>query len=222
VDPAGWNVLIGSYLPRLRQFAQRLLPAGGRGAIGADDVVQEAVMRSLRQLHRFEFRHDGAFLAYLRKSIRHRIVDEIRRAHRRPALISLDRLESIDRGLSPLERLIAKSRMRRYRDRLATLSVRDRRLIVLRVERGLSYADVAARLGLRTESAARMAITRAIHRLGAKMRRQVGLKPGITMAVRLKTDTTSTSAIGLADAVEIHSRMAGGGDTPGAGVRAAS
>ena len=108
MDPAGWNVLIGSYLPRLRQFAQRHLPAGGRGAIGADDVVQEAVMKSLRQLHRFEFRHDGAFLAYLRKSIRHRIVDEIRRAHRRPALISLSGLESIDWAVSPLERLIAK------------------------------------------------------------------------------------------------------------------
>ena len=46
MDPAGWNVLIGSYLPRLRQFAQRHLPAGGRGAIGADDVVQEAVMKA--------------------------------------------------------------------------------------------------------------------------------------------------------------------------------
>jgi RNA polymerase sigma-70 factor (ECF subfamily) len=222
VDPAGWKVLIGSYLPRLKRFAQRYLPAGSRGAIGADDVVQEAVMRSLRQLNRFEFRHDEAFLAYLRKSIRHRIVDEIRRAHRRPALIALGTRESIDRGVSPLERLIAKSRMRRYRDQLATLSDRDRRLIVLRVEQGLSYADVAARLGMRTESAARMAITRAIHRLGAKMKRQVRLKPATTMAVRLKPDRTSTSAIGLADAVEIHSRMAGSGDAPGAGVRAAS
>ena len=222
MDPAGWNVLIGSYLPRLRQFAQRHLPAGSRGAIGADDVVQEAVMRSLRQLDRFEFRHDEAFLAYLRKSIRHRIVDEIRRAHRRPALVALGTRESIDRGASPLERLIAKSRLQRYRDRLAALSSRDRRLIVLRVEQGLSYADVAARLGMRTESAARMAITRAIHRLGAKKKRQVRLKPDTTMTERPKPATTSRSAIGLADAVEIHSRMAGSGDTPGAGVCAAS
>lgn len=215
MDPAGWNVLIGSYLPRLRQFAQRHLPAGGRGAIGADDVVQEAVMKSLRQLHRFEFRHDGAFLAYLRKSILHRIVDEIRRAHRRPALISLSRLESIDRAVSPLERLIAKSHMRRYKDQLAKLSDRDRRLIVLRMEQGLSYADVAARLGMRTESAARMAITRAIRRLGAKANGQDRRR-------MLRVHPTAPSAIGLADAVEIHSRMAGGGDTPGAGVRAAS
>jgi hypothetical protein len=42
------------------------------------------------------------------------------------------------------------------------------------------------------------------------------------MPVRLKPDTTPASAIGLADAVEIHSRMAGRGDAPGAGVRAAS
>ena len=222
MDAAGWNMLIGSYLPRLRQFAQRHLPAGSRGGVGADDVVQEAVMRSLRQLDRFEFRHDEAFLAYLRKSIRHRIIDEIRRAHRRPALVALGTRESIDRGVSPLERLIAKSRMRHYRDQLATLRVRDRRLIVLRVEQGLSYADVATRLGMRTETAARMAITRAIHRLGAKTKRQVRLKPDTTMAGRPKPATASRSAIGLADAAEIHSRMAGSGDTPGAGVCAAS
>jgi RNA polymerase sigma-70 factor, ECF subfamily len=169
MDPMAWNALIGSYLPRLRQFAQRHLPPSACGASAADDVVQEAVMRSLRQLHRFEFRHDEALLAYLRKSIRHRIVDEIRRAKRRPALVPMGTLEAVDLAASPLERVVARSQTMRYRDSLARLSDRDRRLIVLRVEQGLSYADIAGHLGMRSESAARMGIKRAIQRLGAKM-----------------------------------------------------
>ena len=129
-------------------------------------------MRSLRQLHRLEFRNDEAFLAYLRKSIRHRIVDEIRKARRRPVLVPTGRLESVSLGVSPLERVIARSQAQRYRDLLARLRDRDRQLIVLRVEQGLSYADIAAHLGMRTESAARMAIKRAILRLEAKMKRE--------------------------------------------------
>lgn len=171
MDPTAWNALIGSYLPRLRQFAERHLPSGARGAIAADDVVHDAVIRGIRHRHRFEFRHDGAFLAYLRKSIRHRIVDEIRRARRRPVLVSMGPHESVDRGVSPLGRLIARSHARRYRQLLGRLSDRDRRLIVLRVEQGLSYAEIAGHLGMRTESAARMAIRRAIDRLGAKVNR---------------------------------------------------
>jgi RNA polymerase sigma-70 factor, ECF subfamily len=168
VEPAAWNALIGLYLPRLKQFAERHLPTSTCGTLAADDVVQEAVLKSFRRLQRFEFRHDAAFLAYLRKSIRHRILDEIRRGQRRPMLVSIDDHDSVDVGLSPLERLIARSHARRYRDQLATLSDRDRRLIVLRLEHGLSYADVAEHLGMRTKSAARMAIKRALQRLGAK------------------------------------------------------
>jgi len=171
VDPAAWNALIGSYLPRLKQFAERHLPTSASGTLAADDVVQEAVLKSFRRLERFEFRHDAAFLAYLRKSIRHRILDEIRRGLRRPMLVSIEDHDSVDLGVSPLDRLIARSHARRYRDQLAKLSDRDRRLIILRLEHGLSYADVAEHLGMRTESAARMAIKRAMQRLGAKMNR---------------------------------------------------
>lgn len=171
MDQTAWNASIGSYLPRLKTFAERHLPAASRGALGADDVVQEVVMKGIRQLHRFEFRHDEAFMAYLRTSIRHRIVDEIRRARRRPVVVPLDNHESVDLSVSPLERLLARSRAQRYRSALADLGDRDRRLIVLRVEHGLSYLDIATRLGMRTESSVRMAVKRALQRLGARVNR---------------------------------------------------
>lgn len=163
-DRPEWNTLIGSFLPQLKRFAERRLPAEIRRTIGADDLVQEAVMSGVKHLHHLEFRHERAFFAYLLTSIRHRIIDEVRKARCRPELVPL--VELVDPGVSPLGRLIARENMERYAAALARLAERDRQLIVLRLERGLCYLEVAARLGIRTEDAARVAIRRALCRLG--------------------------------------------------------
>ena len=163
-NQAEWNALIGRYLPQLKQFAQAHLPAYLRGTITADDRVQEVVLSGIRQLHRLEFRHEHAFLSYLLTSIRHRIVDEIRRTGRQPALVLVDN-RNVDPGVSPLQRLITRENLRRYAKALSCLADRDRQLIVLRLVRGLSCRDVADRLGMRSEAAVHMAAKRALQRL---------------------------------------------------------
>ena len=159
-----WNALIGRYLPQLKRFAQTHLPAYLRGTITADDLVQEVVLSGIRQLHRLEFRHEHAFLSYLLTSIRHRIVDEIRRTRRQPALVLVDDW-NVDPAVSPLQRLITRQNLRRYAKALARLTDRDRQLIVLRLVRGLSCLDVANRLGMPSEAAVHMAVKRALQRL---------------------------------------------------------
>jgi len=161
---AEWNALIGRYLPQLKRFAQAHLPAHLRGTITADDLVQEVVLSGIRQLHRLEFRHEHAFLSYLLTSIRHRIVDEIRRTRRQPALVLVGNW-NVDPSVSPLQRLITRENVRRYAKALACLADRDRQLIVLRLVRGLSCLDVADRLGMRSEAAVHMAVRRALQRL---------------------------------------------------------
>ena len=161
---AEWNALIGRYLPQLKRFAQAHLPAHLRGTITADDLVQEVVLSGIRQLHRLEFRHEHAFLSYLLTSIRHRIVDEIRRTRRQPALVLVGNW-NVDPSASPLQRLITRENVRRYAKALACLADRDRQLIVLRLVRGLSCLDVADRLGMRSEAAVHMAVRRALQRL---------------------------------------------------------
>jgi len=159
-----WNALIGRYLPQLKRFAQAHLPAHLRGTITADDLVQEVVLSGIRQLHRLEFRHEHAFLSYLLTSIRHRIVDEIRRTRRQPALVQVGNW-NVDPSVSPLQQLITRENVRRYAKALACLGDRDRQLIVLRLVRGLSCLDVADRLGMRSEAAVHMAVRRALQRL---------------------------------------------------------
>ena len=161
---AEWNAVIGGYLPQLKRFAQTHLPAHLRGTITADDLVQEVVLSGIRQLHRLELRHEQAFLSYLLTSIRHRIVDEIRRTRRQPALVLVDDW-NVDPAVSPLQRLITRQNLRRYGKALARLTDHDRQLIVLRLVRGLSCLDVANRLGMPSEAAVHMAVKRALQRL---------------------------------------------------------
>jgi RNA polymerase sigma factor (sigma-70 family) len=167
-NQAEWNAVIGRHLPQLKRFAQRHLPAHLRGAITADDLVQEVVLSGIRQLHRLELRHEHAFLSYLLTSIRHRIVDEIRRTRRQPAVVLAGNW-NVDPSVSPLQRLIARENLRRYAKALACLADRDRQLIVLRLVRGLSCLDVAARLGMPSEAAVQMGVRRALRRLEKRM-----------------------------------------------------
>ena len=170
-NTAEWSALIGGYLPQLKRFATRHLPPQLHGTITPDDLVQEVVLSGLRQLPRLELSHEQAFLSYLLTSIRHRIVDEVRKKRHQPAFV-LDEGGgdwSDGGGVSPLQRLITRESLRPYAQALASLSDRDRRLIVLRLVRGLSCADVAIRLGLPSDAAVRMAVKRALGRLRERL-----------------------------------------------------
>jgi DNA-directed RNA polymerase specialized sigma24 family protein len=72
---------------------------------------------------------------------------------------------------SPLDVSIGAERLERYEHALVSLKERERQAIMLRVEPGLDYQDMRSELGKPSADAARMAITRAITRLAAEMRR---------------------------------------------------
>ena len=171
-DRAEWNALIGGYLPQLKRFATRHLPAHLQGMITPDDLVQEVVLSGLRQLPRLELTHQQAFLSYLLTSIRHRIVDEVRRQRHQPAFVLHDEGSwRADRGASPLQRLITRENLKPYAQALACLSERDRQLIVLRLVRGLSCLEIAVQLGLPSDAAVRMGVKRALGRLKKRLNR---------------------------------------------------
>ena len=173
-DREAWDAVIGPCLRPLNEFAARWLPPAVRSRIGADDLVQEAILSGIAHLDRFECRHRGAFLAYLRTSIRHRIVDELRKASRRRAAGPCS--EPVDGARSPLQRIIDQQNVERYAMALARLGARDRQLIMLRVEQHLAYSEVAARLGISNEQAVRMAVRRALSRLARRLRQCDAMK----------------------------------------------
>ena len=167
-DASAWGQLVARCLPDLRRWAHRRLPRWVRSAADTNDVVQDAVLGTLARLDAFQPHGRRALAGYLRTAVRNRIADEHRRAARwmsSPA--PLEGLPSEE--ISPLQRAIGAETERRYRDALARLSSRDQQLIVAHFELDYSHAQLGCMIG-RSPHAARMALTRAIARLAARMR----------------------------------------------------
>ena len=169
-DDDALNRLLARYLPRLQRWASGRLPSGVRTMLDTGDLVQDAVISALRHLDTFEIRTEGALQAYLRRAVNNRVTDLYRRAARRQARGEMPE-EAVAAGPSPLEAAIGAEALAHYERALASLTDGERQAIVLRVELGLEYEEMAAQLGKPSADAARMAVTRAITRLAAEMRR---------------------------------------------------
>lgn len=163
-DRMATEALLERSLPALRRWAHGRLPAVARGNLDTNDLVQDAALNLLKRIELFEPRHVGAMQGYLRQSVINRIRDEVRRVGRHAPPVELPDEHPSDRT-SPLESAIEAEAYDRYRDALQKLEVKDRELIVARVEVQWSVGEIAQRFGMRTADAARMAVTRAVRRL---------------------------------------------------------
>jgi RNA polymerase sigma-70 factor (ECF subfamily) len=162
--------LLERCVPPLRRWATGRLPQWARGLVETQDLVQDAVLRTLPRLQTFEALHPGALQAFLRQAVANHIVDEIRKVKRRPGQADLSEAQP-DPAPSPLEHAIGREGFERYEAALQSLRVADREAIIARIELQQSYEEVALALGKATPSAARMSVTRALARLLEAMSR---------------------------------------------------
>jgi RNA polymerase sigma-70 factor (ECF subfamily) len=167
-DEVARDELCARYLPRLRRWAHGRLPVWARGEQDTEDIVQDALMKSVRRLSAFTPKHEGAFGAYVSEALRNQVRDALRRAARRPpgAMLSADEPAS---GPSPLEQAVGRQTAARYEAALQRLRESDRELVIARVELGLDYPAIAALSGKPSLAAVRVAVGRALVRLGAEM-----------------------------------------------------
>ena len=169
-DREALDRLCSRYLPVLRRWAAGRLPRWARDLVDTDDMIQDTLMRTLRNVDTFVPRRDGAVGAYLRQALNNRIRDEIRKFHGRPRREEL-RDDQLDEGASPLEQTLGVEALRRYEDAIGRLEDDERELVLARIEMGLSYQEVAAATDKPTADAARMAVGRALVRLAKEMDR---------------------------------------------------
>lgn len=162
--------IIERYLPRLQRWASPRMPSSGRTMLETGDIVQEAMVKAVRHLDTIELRHEGALFAYFRQAVHNRIIDHARARQRRPGREEFP-TDLFGREPSPLDAAIGTEAQQQYEAALMRLSDRDRQLVVLRVEAGDGYSEIASAMSLPTAAAARMACTRAIARLAQEMRR---------------------------------------------------
>jgi len=163
-DTTALDQLVERSIPPLRRWARGRLPSWARGLAETQDLVQDAVMRTLPRLATFEAAHPGALQAFLRQAVSNHIIDEIRKVKRRPAMDDLPD-QHPDPAPSPLEQAIGREGFERYETALQRLTATDREAIIARIELQQSYEEVALSLGKPNANAARMAVTRALARL---------------------------------------------------------
>ena len=119
-DEGALDEVFARSIPPLRRWARGRLPRWARGLMDTDDLVQDTVISTLRQIDVFEYRADAALQAYLRQAVMNRIINEIRRAGRRPTPDPLDS-QPVDPAPSPLEALLGKQAIEAYDEALGQL-----------------------------------------------------------------------------------------------------
>ena len=166
-DRSAALILIERAAPAVRRWARGRLPSSARNDADTEDVVQDAVLRTLKGIKNFQHRTVGGLQAYLRKSVINRIRDLIRSSARRGVAQELgDDLH--DSTPSPLEAAILREKLERFLDALQRLKPADRQMIVWRVELGYTVDEIATRLG-KSKAAAGMSVTRAMARLAKEL-----------------------------------------------------
>jgi len=167
-DATALNDLFARYVPVLQRWASGRLPGWARDLTETHDLVQDALLRSFKNVEGFEHRGEGAFHAYLRQAVMNRIRDEVRRASKLPPAVPLEDVLP-DPGRSPLHQAIGKEAVEQYDKALTRLTPDERELIVARFELGLTYAEIASVTDKPSPDAARMAISRAVIRLAQEL-----------------------------------------------------
>jgi len=169
-DRNATNALFERLFPPLLRFARGRLPGWARGMIDTTDLVQETLISAYGVIEKNQSISDGAVHAYLRSTLRNRLIDELRKVERRPRL---DEMEQTQRGDSatPLEEVIGIEALERYERALEQIAEHDRDAVLARIELGLSYEEIARMLGRPSADAARMSVGRAMLRLARAMGR---------------------------------------------------
>jgi RNA polymerase sigma-70 factor (ECF subfamily) len=167
-DDGALGALLARYLPRLRRWASGRLPLSARGLLDTEDIVQETLIRTLRNLDRMAVGTDGTLQAYLRQAINNRLTDLYRQGQTRPsAAVLASDIPAAEP--SPLEMAIGSEALARYEHALARLKPDDRDAVLLRIEFQYSYDEIASMLGKASTASARMAVSRALARLSREM-----------------------------------------------------
>ena len=161
--------LIAQCVPRLKRWARGRLPNPARGPADTEDLVQTTVIRTLNRLDHIRPGGSGSFLAYMRQVLLNAIRDEIRKHGRRPGHTSLGdgTGELTDVGGPLRDPMVVTA----YEEALDTLSPALRDAVILRVEFGMTFPEIAAELGLASANTARMRVSRALVELSEAMPR---------------------------------------------------
>ncbi len=175
----GWTELLERRREFLRRVAGAKMSPRLQARCSASDAAQEVILDAYRKRADYDPVRGltGWLLGFLDLHIREviRYHNAQRRAMGREAAVpgvagvggagTDDGLARLAASItSPSGRVIREERARILRDNLARLKERDRQILTMRIDDGLSYSEIASRLGINV-STATSAYSRALQRL---------------------------------------------------------
>lgn len=145
--------------PLLLRWAHGRIPYSERSLLETTDLVQESIMKGMQQIGQFESLGAGAFLAYLRKIFINCINESVKKPN-----LGLD----IDDFLNQRTHFSTELDLNEfilYENALNKLNEQEQDAIILRIEFGFTYSEIAKEMGKASEDAARMFVSRALIKL---------------------------------------------------------
>lgn len=142
-DVKSFSELVSRHSSWLTAFFLGML--GGEGE--AEEALQELWLKVLKSAWRFR---GGSVRAYLMRAARHVAYDRLDR-RRRPVVtgrVDIDSVDPVDPAPGPPGRSETRELVARVRSALAALPLREREVVLMRVEGGLAYGAIAEELGV--------------------------------------------------------------------------
>lgn len=157
-DTMARDELHGRYAAILRRLATGRIPSGTMDVIKVDELVHGVLKRAFERLDEFEPPREGALLASLRHDLFARIQDEITR---RPAVDArAPDGAPVDPG--PIEQAVGGKLLKTYESSLQRLTQEQQEGIILRLEMGFAYPEIADALRASGQEEARQIVVGAI------------------------------------------------------------
>ena len=134
------------------------------GIHDADDLIQTALLSALRHLDDFPDAHYSGFLAYLRQIVLNEVRSELRRLRCRGENVEFDDSIFVTVADPVIEHLLIHDRHKAYSHALQQLNPRQQKYVALRIESGMSFREISAKVGGSADNA-RMIVSRALRTL---------------------------------------------------------
>lgn len=162
--PAARDALMRRCLPVLTRWARGRLPKYGRDLAETDDLVQISLVRAFNNIERFTAQREGAFLAYCRTILLSCVKDEVRRTQRTRQRLVLANSVQLSQAEGP-DTIADVEELEAFEQAVDLLPEPKRSAVIMRVELGMDYADIAEELGRPSANSVRMLVQRALGEL---------------------------------------------------------
>jgi RNA polymerase sigma-70 factor (ECF subfamily) len=183
-DDSARGQLLELYRNYLALLARLQIGRRLQGKVDPSDLVQEAFLKAYRHFEQFHGNSEGALVSWLRQILLSHLVDLVRRhrdSRRRDVRLERDLAAELDhssrhldaalfaRQSSPSEQASHREQAVLLADALSRLPDDYREVLVLRHLEGLTFAEVAGRMGRSVDSVDKLWV-RALDRLRRSLR----------------------------------------------------